>query len=92
MCLAELAMSGLYKELGYLARRQLAVVLDRDSPRGLDWKGLADKMSFSYEVIVALRGSRSPTMTLLERWETHAGKQCMCAWLSLYKDSLYPCV
>ncbi len=68
-------MSTLYRELGYLARRQLAGVLDRDSPRGLDWKGLADKMNFSHEVVVSLRGdSSSPTMALLERWERDAGK------------------
>ena len=54
------------------------MVLDRDSPRGLDWKGLADKMSFSYEVIVSLRGSRSPTLALLERWENNAGTLTEC--------------
>ena len=66
-------MSTLYRELGYLARRQLAVVLNRESPRGADWKGLADKMRFSYEMVVALRSSPSPTMALLERWEKAAG-------------------
>ncbi|XP_064397730.1 myeloid differentiation primary response protein MyD88-like [Halichondria panicea] len=81
-------MSKLYKEVGYLARRQLAVVLDRDSPRGLDWKGLADKMSFSYEVIVSLRGSRSPTLALLERWENNAGCDASLTTLTSLLQSL----
>ena len=66
-------MSTLYRDLGYLARRELAVILNHESPRGADWKGLADKMKFSYDTIVSLRGKGSPTQALLEKWEKTAG-------------------
>lgn len=67
-------MSTLYRELGFLARRELAVILDHESPRGADWKGLADKMKFTYDTVVTLRGKVSPTQILLEKWERTAGQ------------------
>lgn len=69
-------MSTLPYELGYLARRQLSVILDHESPQGRDWMGLADRMQFTYSTILALKGVRSPTLSLLEEWEKVAGKVC----------------
>lgn len=66
-------MSTLSYELGYLARQQLAVILDHESPQGRDWMGLADKMQFTYSTVLALKGARSPTLVLLEEWEKAAG-------------------
>lgn len=67
-------MSSLFRELGFLARRELAIFLDHESPRGADWKGLADKMKFTYAAILSLKGKSSPTLALLEKWEAMAGE------------------
>ena len=61
------------RKLGYLARRNLAAVLDHSSPRGADWKGLADRMGFTYDTVRLLRAKESPTLALLEEWETKKG-------------------
>ena len=66
-------MSRLARQLGFLDRNELALVLDQRSPRGHDWRGLADKMGFSYTLIVALEQKESPTITLLEEWERKLG-------------------
>ena len=66
-------MSTLSRELGYLARRQLSVLLDHESAQDRDWIGLADSMRFSYNTVLALKGERSPTLALLEEWEKVAG-------------------
>lgn len=67
-------MSGVpLKKLGYLARRNLAAVLDRVSPRGADWRGLADRMGFKYGTVRSLRLKESPTLALLDEWENAKG-------------------
>ena len=65
----------LSRELGYLALRELAVILDHESPQGRDWMGLADRMNFTYSTVQALRGERSPTLALLEEWERAVGEE-----------------
>ena len=60
-------------KLGYLARRNLATILDLNSPRGADWKGLSDRMGFTYDTVRALRLKESPTLALLEKWEQMKG-------------------
>ena len=60
-------------KLGYLARRNLATILDHSSPRGADWKGLSDRMGFTYDTVRALRQKESPTLALLEEWEQQKG-------------------
>lgn len=67
-------MATLSQQLGYLARRQLAVLLDHESPLGRDWMGLADHMQFTYSTVLALKGERSPTLALLDQWERVAGE------------------
>ena len=69
-------MSTLSYELGFLARRELSVILDRTSPQGRDWRGLADRMKFTYGTVMALQSQRSPTLALLEEWERTAGEDC----------------
>ena len=61
------------KKLGYLARRNLATLLDHSSPRGADWKGLCGRMEFAYDTIMALRAKESPTLALLDEWESAKG-------------------
>ena len=61
------------KKLGYLARRNLATLLDHSSPRGADWKGLCGRMEFAYDTIMALRAKESPTLALLDEWERAKG-------------------
>ena len=61
------------KKLGYLARRNLAAILDRSSPRGADWRGLSDRMGFLYDTVRALRAKESPTLALLDEWEREKG-------------------
>ncbi len=65
-------------ELGYLARRELAVLLDHESPQGRDWMGLADRMGFAYSTTLALKRERSPTLALLEEWERAVGEWVQC--------------
>ena len=67
------ARSQSVKKLSYLARRNLAAVLDRSSPRGADWKGLCDRMGFLYDTVRLLRVKVSPTIALLEEWERAKG-------------------
>lgn len=62
-------------ELPFLARHQLAMVLDQESPLARDWRGLADKMGFTYSMVTMLRGKQSPTMSLLEEWERFKGSE-----------------
>ena len=64
----------LSEELGFLARMDFAMVMDKTSPRGRDWRGLVDLMGFSYEMIVVLQTRESPTLSLLEEWERHFGE------------------
>jgi hypothetical protein len=66
-------MSTLARELGFLARRSLAQVLDHHSSTGVDWRGLVDKMGFSYEMNMLLSTRESPTLSLLEEWERVLG-------------------
>ena len=66
-------MSSLYRELGFLARQSLANALNTVSPLGKDWRGLADKMGFNYEMITVLQTQDSPTLSLLEEWERQLG-------------------
>lgn len=66
-------MSTLSHELGYLARRDLALVLDCESSTGKDWRGLVDRMNFKYDMIRRLRNKPSPTQALLEEWEKAKG-------------------
>lgn len=66
-------MSTLSRELGYLARRDLAVVLDCESIQGKDWRGLSDRMNFDFNMIRRLRNKPSPTEALLEEWEKSKG-------------------
>ena len=61
------------KKLGYLARRSLATILDHSSPRGADWKGLSDRMGFLYDTVRSLSARESPTLALLEEWESARG-------------------
>ena len=65
------------KALGYLARRNLATVLDHSSPRGADWKGLCGRMGFAYDTVLRAQSQakESPTLALLEEWERARGKQ-----------------
>ena len=65
------------KALGYLARRNLATVLDHSSPRQADWKGLCDRMGFTYDTVLKTlsQSKESPTLALLEEWEKARGKQ-----------------
>ena len=69
-------MSRLSNELGYLARQDLSLILDNESPRGNDWRGLADRMGFSYNMVIFLKHKSSPTQSLLEEWERNLG-ECM---------------
>ena len=62
------------KKLGYLTRRNLAAILDHISPRGADWKGLSDRMGFLYDTVRALRAKDSPTLALLDEWESVKGR------------------
>ena len=71
-------MSTLAKELGFLARRDLSLVLNQQSPRGNDWRGLVDKMGFSYQLNMVLSQQDSPTLALLEEWERTFGE--LCVW------------
>ena len=71
---ALLTMSKLSCELGFLARKDLSLILDKKSPRGHDWRGLCDLMGFSYEVNIALNQQESPTLSLLEEWERTLGR------------------
>ncbi|KAL5510654.1 hypothetical protein EMCRGX_G006240 [Ephydatia muelleri] len=66
-------MSSLSRELGFLARQSLANALNTTSPLGKDWRGLADKMGFTYEMITVLQTQESPTLSLLEEWERQLG-------------------
>ena len=61
------------KNLGYLARRNLAAILDHSSPRGADWKGLSGRMGFVYDTVRTLRAKDSPTLALLDEWESAKG-------------------
>ena len=70
-------MSTLARELGFLARRNLAQILDHHSSTGMDWRGLVDQMGFSYEMNMLLSTKQSPTLSLLEEWERVLG-QCVC--------------
>ena len=63
------------KKLSYLARRDLAAILDHSSPRGADWKGLCDRMGFVYDAVRALRAKESPTLALLDEWESAKGSR-----------------
>ena len=63
------------KKLSYLARRDLAAILDHSSPRGADWKGLCDRMGFVYDTVRALRAKESPTLALLDEWESAKGNR-----------------
>ena len=74
-CPIRVAMSSLGKELGFLARRDLSLILDKLSPTGNDWRGLVDKMGFSYQVNVAMGQQDSPTLSLLEEWERVYGER-----------------
>ena len=67
-------MSLLARELGFLARRNLAQILDHQSSTGIDWRGLVDKMGFSYEMNMILSSKESPTLSLLEEWERVRGQ------------------
>lgn len=60
-------------ELPFLARHRLAMLLDLESPLASDWRGLADKMGFTYGMVTMLRSKQSPTMSLLEEWERLKG-------------------
>ena len=66
-------MSSLSSELNYVAKQQLARLLDYPSPSGKDWKGLLHLMGFKLELVVTLRKEESPTVVLLEKWEKSAG-------------------
>ena len=66
-------MSTLTHELGYLARRELALMLDCESSQGKDWRGLVDRMNFTYDMILRLKNKPSPTQALLEEWEKARG-------------------
>jgi len=66
-------MSRLSNELGYLARQDLSLILDNESPRGHDWRGLADRMGFSNNMVLLLKHKSSPTQSLLEEWERNLG-------------------
>jgi hypothetical protein len=68
-------MSTLARELGFLARRNLAQVLDHHSSTGMDWRGLVDQMGFSYEMNMLLSTRQSPTLSLLEEWERVLGAE-----------------
>lgn len=67
-------MSTLARELGFLGRRNLAQILDHHSSTGIDWRGLVDKMGFSYEMNMLLSSKESPTLSLLEEWERVLGE------------------
>ena len=67
-------MSRLSDELGYLARQDLSLILDNESPLGNDWRGLADHMGFSYTMVMILGEKSSPTQSLLEEWERNLGE------------------
>ena len=73
--------SSLSQDLGYLARRELALVLDHESPQGRDWMGLADCMGFTYSTVLSLKGERSPTLTLLDEWEKAVGEFGVSGWV-----------
>ena len=75
-------MSTLSRELGFLARRNLAQILDLHSSTGIDWRGLVDKMGFSYEMNMVLSTKPSPTLSLLEEWERVLG-QFVCVYMCL---------
>ncbi|CAI8056219.1 hypothetical protein GBAR_LOCUS30630 [Geodia barretti] len=68
-------MSTLARELGFLARRNLAQILDHHSSTGMDWRGLVDQMGFSYEMNMLLSTRQSPTLSLLEEWERVLGAE-----------------
>lgn len=76
------------KKLGYLARRDLATILDHSSPRGADWKGLSDRMGFSYDTVRALRLKESPTLALLEEWEREKGGEANLDNLTKMLDAI----
>ena len=77
-----ITMSTLSRELGFLARRNLAQILDLHSSTGIDWRGLVDKMGFSYEMNMLLSTKPSPTLSLLEEWERVLGKYNVCVLLN----------
>ena len=72
--LVSVDMSTLARELGFLARRNLAQILDHHSSTGMDWRGLVDQMGFSYEMNMLLSTRQSPTLSLLEEWERVLGE------------------
>lgn len=67
-------MSKLSDELGFLARQDLSLILDNESPLGNDWRGLLDRMGFSYTMVMILQKKSSPTQSLLEEWERSLGE------------------
>ena len=67
-------MNTLAWELGFLGRRNLAQILDNHSSTGIDWRGLVDKMGFSYKMLLLLSSKESPTLSLLEEWERVLGE------------------
>lgn len=75
-------------ELPFLARHKLAMVLDQPSPLARDWRGLADKMGFTYGMVTTLRGKESPTMSLLEEWERFHGSEATLDNLIKLTDTL----
>ena len=80
------SMSSLARELGFLARRNLAQLLDHHSSTGIDWRGLVDKMGFSYEMNMLLSTRESPTLSLLEEWERVLGECVRCEGGSTYQS------
>eukprot|EP00731_Ephydatia_muelleri_P032867 Em0024g411a len=81
-------MSSLSRELGFLARQSLANALNTTSPLGKDWRGLADKMGFTYEMITVLQTQESPTLSLLEEWERQLGREANLSTLIELVESL----
>lgn len=81
-------MSKLSSELGFLARKELSLILDKHSPRGHDWRGLCDLMGFTYEVNIALNQQESPTLSLLEEWERSLGSQATLDLLITHLENL----
>lgn len=75
-------------ELPFLARHRLAMVLDQPSPLARDWRGLADKMGFTYGMVTTLRSKESPTMSLLEEWERFNGSEATLDNLIRLTDTL----
>lgn len=81
-------MSSLSSELNYVAKQQLARLLDYPSPSGKDWKGLLHLMGFKLELVVTLRKEESPTVVLLEKWEKSAGNEATLSRLIALVEEL----